>query len=138
MPRDRKSRDWIKINCTALLNSSINYTMQIDERAAWLYLIAFSEICGVRAGYIEDNNGRAMPPEYVAGRCNIPLDIYLSMVEKQTKEGAIETNGDGVMHLVNFDKYQFTEYDRQKPYREAKKEEKVKKKKAQYGHLLRQ
>ena len=39
-----------------------------------------------------------------------------------TSDGAISTNGTGSIQLVNFDHYQFTEYDRQKPYREAKKE----------------
>jgi hypothetical protein len=121
MARGRRPRYWVKIDCNGVLRGSINYLLTLEEQAVWIKLIAYSEVCGGPAGCIQDNEGNALPREFLAMELHCTVDILNSMIEKMTKDKAISSNGGGVMKLVNFESYQFTEYDRQKPYREAKK-----------------
>lgn len=121
MPRGRKSRTWIRIDCEGILRGSINYLLPLEGQAIWMKMIAFSEVCGGRAGFIEDNSEQGLPHEYIAQELHCTQNLFEFVLEKMQKDGAIEVNGTGSIRLVNFDHYQFSEYDRQKPYREAKK-----------------
>ena len=123
MPRGRKPRTWIKLNVAGILHGSINYLLpDLDLQAVWIKMICLSEECGGRPGYIEDNNEKGLPHEYIANELHCNLEQFENVLKTMTSDGAISTNGTGSIQLVNFDHYQFTEYDRQKPYREAKKE----------------
>lgn len=135
MPRKRKSRTWIKLDCEGILHGSINYLLSLDGQAIWVKMIALSEVCGGRAGFIEDNNENGLPLEYIAQELHCSIEQLKLVLEKMKSDGAIKTNGTGSIELVNFNHYQFTEYDRQKPYREAKKEkEKITSK---YDHMVK-
>lgn len=140
MPRGRKPRTWVKLDCEGILRGSINYLLSLDGQAVWMKMLALSEICGGRPGYIEDNNENGLPREYVAQELHCPIEILNQVIEKMSGDGAVEVNGTGSIHLVNFSHYQFSEYDRQKPYRQAKREiEKDPDKyvKGKYGHMVR-
>jgi hypothetical protein len=110
------------MDCEGLLRGSINYLLPLDGQAVWLKMIALSEICGGRAGFIEDNNEKGLPVEYIAQELHCPIDTLKNVLKIMELDGAIKTNGTGSIQLVNFDHYQFSEYDRQKKYRDAKKE----------------
>lgn len=125
MPRGRKPRTWVKMDCEGLLRGSINYLLTLDGQAVWLKMIALSEMCGGRSGYIEDNNRSGLPREYVAQELHCTVELLNSVLEKMEGDGAISINGSGSIHLVNFAHYQFSEYDRQKPSRDKRKEKKV-------------
>ncbi len=118
MPRNRKSRTWVKLDCEGVLRGSINYLLSLDGQAIWIKMIALSEVCGGRPGYIEDNDERGLPHEYIAQELHCPVELFDLVLDKMKGNGAIEINGSGSIQLVNFNKYQFSEYDRQKPYRE--------------------
>lgn len=122
MPRGRKPRTWVRMDCEGLLRGSINYLLPLDGQAVWLKMIALSEMCGGRSGYIEDNNQNGLPLEYTAQELHCGLELLKFVLDKMQSDGAIEINGTGSIRLVNFSHYQFSEYDRQKPYRQAKKE----------------
>jgi len=122
MARGRKPRNWVKMDCEGLLRGSINYLLPLDGQAVWMKMIALSEVCGGRPGWIEDNNGNGLPNEYIAHELHCTVDLFALVMEKMKGDGAIEVNGTGAIHLVNFQHYQFSEYDRQRPYRLAKKE----------------
>jgi hypothetical protein len=101
-------------------------------------MIAFSEVCGGRPGWIEDNNQKGLPHDFIAQELHCSLDLFETVLEKMAADKAIEVNGTGSIHLVNFVHYQFGEYDRQQPYRQGKKEaEKVESKtpKRAYGEF---
>lgn len=153
MPRGRKPRTWVKMDCEGLLRGSINYLFSdVDKddidaedivslacQAVWMKMIAFSEVCGGRPGYIEDNNERGLPVKYIAQELHCPVHILQNVLRIMEGDGAIKTNGTGSIQLVNFEHYQFSEYDRQKPYRQAKKErdeDPDKFIKGKYGHMV--
>lgn len=117
MARDRKPRTWVKLDCHGVLDGSMNYLLSLDLQAIWIKMIAYSEICGGRAGYIEDNNKGGLPLDYLAHKLNCNREQLDSVLEIMGRDGAVKMNGTGSIHLVNFAHYQFSEYDRQKPYR---------------------
>jgi len=120
MARGRKSRQWIKLYCYGVLHGSIAYKLTLEERAVWILLLAFSEECGGEPGFIQDNDGRAIPHEYIAHQLYCPVDVLRSTLKKCELENMIKENSNGI-EILHFNDYQFTEYDRQRPYREAKK-----------------
>jgi hypothetical protein len=136
MARGRKPRLWIKIDCQGLLGGSINYLFlenngfDVDPgqlvslacQAIWVKMIAYSEVCGGRPGWIEDNNGKGLPHPFIAQELHCPVEIFELVLDKMKEDKAIEMNGTGSIHLVNFQHYQFGEYERQQPYRLGQKE----------------
>jgi hypothetical protein len=118
MARVRKPRTWVKIDCEGILRGSINYLLKLDGQAIWVKMIAYSEISGGRAGFIEDNNQSGLPREYIAQELHCTVEQLNEVIEKMKNDGAIKINGTGSIQLVNFKHYQFNEYDRQKVYRE--------------------
>jgi len=122
MARGRKPRTWVKIDCNGILRGSINWVLDLDEQAIWVKMIAYSEVCGGKSGNIEDNDGNGLPREFLAHELHCPLEKMESTIEKMVKNGSLSVNGTGSICLLHFNDYQFTEYDRQKPYRQAKKD----------------
>jgi len=125
MARGRKPRTWVRMDCEGLLRGSINYLLTLEGQAVWLKMIALSEVCGGRAGFIEDNNGHGLPHDYIAQELHCPVELFEAVLEKMKSDNAIKLNGTGSIELANFSHYQFSEYDRQKPYRQAKKQEEM-------------
>ncbi len=124
MPRGRKPRTWVRLDCEGILRGSINYLLTLEGQAVWVKMIAFSEVCGARAGYIENNNGQGLPHEYIAQELHCPLELLELVLKRMEGDGAVRINGTGSIELVNFKHYQFSEYDRQKPYRKKAGEDK--------------
>lgn len=121
--RGRKPRTWIKLDCYGVLHGSINYLLTLEEQAVWLKLIPFSAICGGEPGLIQDNEGKGLPHGYIAHELHCPLPVFESMLKKMKTDKAVSENGTGIIELLNFQTYQFTEYDRQRPYRDKKRAE---------------
>lgn len=117
--RGSKKRGWVK--CTKTwLTCSINYRMELGEQAVFWKLIVMADEYGPVPGLISDNDFRAMPHDYLAHLAMCPIEVFESMLKKSLADDSIFENGHGLF-LTHFDDYQFTEYDRQKPYRQAKK-----------------
>lgn len=119
--RGRPKRSWVKMDCQGCLHGSINYQLSLEEQAVWFKLIMYSAVCGGEAGYICDNDSKPMPLEYIAQELHCPLETLETTLKKCTEEGRVNVNSTGI-EIINFAAYQFTEYDRQRPYRQAKKE----------------
>lgn len=124
MARGRKPRTWVKMDCEGLLRGSINYLLELEGQAVWLKMIAFSEVCGGRPGFIEDNDERGLPHRYIAQELHCAVELFEEVLKIMASDGAIKMDGSGSIELVNFKHYQFSEYDRQKPYRQAKRRNK--------------
>jgi hypothetical protein len=92
--------------------------LEPDERGVWYDLLNFAALSAV-PGHICDKDNRPYPNAFIANRLNIPLALLESSLEKCKEEGRVRIDDKGI-HITNWDKYQ-SEYERQKPYREAKK-----------------
>jgi hypothetical protein len=117
--RTPRKRGWVVLR-KSWLTSSINYEMTLAEIAVFSKLIVMADEFGPVPGLISDNDCRAMPHEYLAHLACCPLDLFESTLKKGMQNGSIYENGHGIF-LTHFDEYQFTEYDRQKPYRQGKR-----------------
>lgn len=118
--RGAKKRDWVVLR-KSWLTSSINYRMELSEIAVYSKLIVMADVFGPVPGLISDNDFRAMPHEYLAHQACCPIEVFESTLKKAEEDDSAYENGNGIL-LTHFDEYQFTEYDRQKKYRQAKKD----------------
>ena len=118
--RGAKKRGWVVLR-KQWLTSSINYRMELDEIAVFSKLIVMADEFGPVPGLISDNDCRPMPHEYLAHQACCPIGVFEATLEKGKEDNSIFENSHGIF-LTHFDDYQFTEYDRQKPYRQAKKQ----------------
>lgn len=114
--RNIKKRGWVVLR-KGWLTSSIHYRMTMEERFVFSMLIVLADEKGPVPGLISDNDCRAMPHEHLAHLCFAPLEVVKSTLQKGIEDESMFENGHGVF-LTHFRDYQFTEYDRQKPYRE--------------------
>lgn len=121
--RGYKKRGWIKIP-KSRLSSSINYRMELSEQAVWEKLLLMADENGPVPGLISDNDFRAMPHDFLAHLATCPIEIFEATLEKGKADDSIFENGHGIF-MTHFDDYQFTEYDRQRGYRQAKKQRKL-------------
>jgi len=117
MERAKRKRAWVKMYPQDCLFGSINFQLEPAERCVWYELIYFSALCAT-PGTISDKDNRPYPHTYIANRLNVPAELLESTLEKCIEEGRIKDNLTG-LHIVNWKAYQ-SEYDRQKPYRQAK------------------
>ena len=129
--RGAKKRGWVVLR-KSWLTSSINYRMELGEIATFSKLIVMADEFGPVPGLISDNDCRPMPHEYLAHQACCPLDVFEGTLKKGIEDESIYENSHGIF-LTHFDDYQFTEYDRQKPYRQAKKEDPGKYTTGKYG-----
>ena len=128
-------KTWIKIYPVECLEGSIRYQLEADERGVWYDLLNFAALC-VQPGVISDNDSRPYPHSFIANRLNVPLDLLERTIDKCKDEGRLSENDNGI-HMTNWKFYQ-SEYQRQKPYRDKKKEEADPEKftKGKYGRLV--
>ena len=118
MARGIRKRTWVKLDCQGVLHGSINWIFSLEERAVFLQMICMAaQYCKV-PGIISDNEGLALPRAYMAQELHCPLEVLNSVIKKGSENHSIRETEDGCIELVNFPYYQFTEYDRQKPYRQ--------------------
>ena len=135
--RAAPKRDWAKFNIS-FLDSSINYRMELSEQAVFVKIILMSVKYGPVPGLVSDNDCRAMPHDFLAHEAHCPIEQFESALKKAVEDDSVFENGHGIF-LTHFDDYQFTEYDRQKPYRQAKRkvtDDPDKYIKGKHGHMV--
>jgi DnaD/phage-associated family protein len=118
MPRGSTSRRWIKVYCRGMLHGSIVYQLTEVEYAIWVKLMLFAGEIN-RDGQISDNDGRPLPHDFIAHELHTTPELLESTLKKCKGEGRLVEDEHG-LHITNWKAYQ-SEYDRQKPFREAKK-----------------
>lgn len=129
----------MKIDCNGILHGSINWQLTLAEQAIWIKLIAYSEVSGGPPGMISDNDSKPIPKEYLAHEFHCDIETLNSCMDKCIEDGRISDNSRGIQ-IINFEAYQFSEYDRQKPYRQAKKLDEIdpdKFVKGKYGKMVK-
>jgi len=133
MPLGPYRKSWCKDN----IFGSSRFEFSQSMRGIWNDLLDLAKISRVPKGLIAPSKGVAYSHEYLAHLLNTPIDEFENALclLKDTKR--ISENGQGIQ-ITNWRKYQ-SEYDRQKPYREAKKkksEDPDKFTRGRYGHMV--
>jgi len=113
---------------------SVRWQLTPAERSVWIDLICLAGF-GATSGVVADNDGRPYPHSFIANRLNIPQALLESTLKKCKDEGRITEDDTGI-HVTHWESYQ-SEYQRQKPSRDKKKERKQDDYvKGKYGHLV--
>ena len=111
-----KHRDWVKLWVKEALLGTIREDLTPEERGTWydfLLLAGNSRIPGV----ICANKTTALPVKRIAGILNIDTTLVKRCIKKFKESERITVDSNGVITIVNWGRYQYSDYDRQKPYR---------------------
>lgn len=114
-----RHRDWIKLWIKESLLGSIRDDLTPEERSVWFDFLLLGGNCKT-PGVISANETTALPTKRIAGILNIPEALVNRCIKKFEQSGRIKTEISGVIHIVNWARYQYTDYDRVKKYRHAK------------------
>ena len=120
MPPSNFKRKWIKLFIDECLTGTIREDLSPEERSVWYDFLLFAGR-NRPPGCISANENTAISPKRLAALLNIPVNLLARSMKKFEDSGRIEIDLQGIIHIVNWDKYQYTDYDRQKLYREAKR-----------------
>jgi hypothetical protein len=127
------SKRWIRLWVNELLRSTALFELKDDEFGVFMKLLALAGSCR-KDGYFAAGDNMPLPDAWMATTLNIPMPLFNRAKQRLFETNRIELNGN-VLKIVNWERYQ-TEYDRQKPYREAKKEDPSKYTRGKYGKLV--
>ena len=111
-----RHRDWVKLWVKEALLGTIREDLTAGERGTWydfLLLAGNSRIPGV----ICANKTTALPIKRIAGILNIDAGLVKKCIKKFEESGRITIDKNGVISIVNWGRYQYSDYDRQKSYR---------------------
>ncbi len=114
-------RDWIKLWIKESLIGTIREELTPEERSIWwdfLLLAGNSRVPGT----ICANENTPIPVKRMAGILNSPEPLIQRCIKKFELSGRIEVDLNGLIRIVNWAKYQYSDYDRVKKYRAAQKE----------------
>jgi len=118
MPPNTWKRKWIKLFIDECLTGTIREDLTPDERSVWY---DFLLLAGRNRppGNISANENTPMSPQRLAAILNISGSLLTRAKKKFKESGRITVEPNGTISITNWAKYQFSDYDRQKPYREA-------------------
>jgi len=131
--RGKSKRTWIKIYCYPTLHGSVSYQLSQAEQGVWIKLLCLAGLCGYE-GLICDNDRRPYPHSFIAHELHISEALLETTLDKCKEEGRISEDEHGII-ITNWKAYQ-SEYERQKPYRDKKKEDPEKYTKGKYGKMV--
>ncbi len=112
------ARKWIKLWVQECLTGTMRFDFLPEERGVWYDLLILAGNCRLD-GIIAAGPNKPYPHNWIAGTLNIPPELLEETLKKCELSDRISENCDGI-HILNWKRYQ-SEYDRQKPYRKAKK-----------------
>jgi len=121
MPPSNFKRKWVKLWIDECLTGTIREDLTPDERSVWYDFLLFAGR-NRPPGNISANETTAITPRRLAAILNIPVQLLARAVKKFEESGRVEIGEAGIIKIMNWDKYQFTDYDRQKVYRQDKPE----------------
>jgi len=107
-------RSWVKFWVSECLDGSIREELTSAERGVWYDLIIYSAKCRV-PGVISANETQPISRYRLAGILNITEELLNSTIEKCVNSKRLEVDKAGLIHIVNWKKYQ-SESDRVRSY----------------------
>jgi len=124
MPPSNFKRKWIKLWIDECLTGTVREDLSPEERSVWYDILLFAGR-NRPAGHISANKTTPISRKRLAAILNIPLGLLNRSIKKFEESERISINSKGIIRITNWDKYQFTDYDRQKPYRQKSRAEKA-------------
>ena len=128
--------------CKENIFGSSRFEFSQSTRGIWNDLLDLAKISRVAGGVIAPADDMTYTHEWLAGLLNTPLVEFEAALKVLIETDRIIENGAGIK-IVKWNQYQ-TEYDRQKPYRQAAKkaqgrpaEDPEKYVKGKYGHMVK-
>lgn len=116
--QEPKHRDWVKLWIKEALLGTIREDLTPEERGTWYDFLLLAGNCRI-PGIISANENTALPIKRIAGILNTPEDLIQRCIVKFEKSGRIRVRPNGIIYIVNWEKYQYSDYDRVKKYRQA-------------------
>ena len=116
MSKEPIHRDWVKLWVKECLLGTLREELTPEERGVWydfLILAGHSRVPGV----ICANENTALSNKRIAEILNTPLKLIERCLGKFKEAGRIAIDDYGCIHIFNWGKYQYSDYDRQKKYR---------------------
>ena len=128
-------KKWIKLWTRECLSGTIRFEFTPAERGVWYDLLVLAGDCR-QEGVIAAGNGVPYPHVWIAGTLNIPLKLLERVIKRCQETDRIMEDNKGI-HIINWARYQ-SEYERQKPYRQAKgiSDDPQKFKHQKFGHMI--
>jgi len=119
MPPSNFKRKWIKLFIDECLTGTIREDLTPTQRSIWY---DFLLLAGRNrpSGCISANENTAISSKRLAALLNVQVNIVTNAKKKFLESKRITIDLAGIIRIVNWDKYQYTDYDRQKPYRQKK------------------
>jgi len=112
-------KKWVKLWVSEGLRGTIRFDFTPEERGIWYDLLMMAGDSR-HDGFIAPNDRQPYPDEWIAATLNVPLKLFKRVITKCIETERIEMTAVGY-RVSNWSKYQ-SEYDRQKKYREEKKQ----------------
>lgn len=115
-------RDWIKLWVKECLTGTIREGLTLEQRGIWydfVILAGNSRFPGV----ICANENVPLSLKRIGEILNIPQRMIQPCIKIFQEGGRIKIDENGCIHIVNWGKYQYSDYDRQKKSREKRKQE---------------
>jgi hypothetical protein len=115
------SRTWIKIYCDKWVTGTLREDAP-DVRGIWIDLLALAGSGQYGdTGEIKLTNGVGFTDGQIAEILHIPKSLWRKAKHRLLETQRIEISPRGAIRIINWRKYQ-SEYERQKPYRESKRD----------------
>lgn len=112
-----RHRDWVKLWIKESLVGTIREDLTPAERGLWYDFLLLAGNSRV-PGKICANETTAIPVKRIAGILNVSESLVNQGIEKFLSSGRIEIDENGLITIINWKKYQYSDYDRQKKYRQ--------------------
>lgn len=122
MPPRNDRRPWIKLFVDECLRGTIREELTAEERGIWYDFLVLAGANRIR-GRISANETQGYSAARVASILNVRENTVSRCVGKFLEQGRITVDENDVISISNWEGYQYSSYDRQKPYREATKPE---------------
>ena len=135
MPPGNFKRKWIKLWIDECLTGTIREDLTVEERSVWY---DFLLVAGRNRppGSISANEDTPMSLKRLAAILNISTKLLAQAIDRFMDSGRITKSTNDIIHISNWAKYQFTDYDRQKPYRKNQAEKAIAFREEQTQYLL--
>lgn len=102
------------------LFGTLRFELSSGNRGIWNDFLDFAKISRVKPGVIAAGTNTPYSHAWLSQFLNVPLELLDETIKVLIRTDRIKENSHGI-EILNWGKYQ-TDYDRQKPYRDRKRE----------------